>query len=184
MKQRATRIDANLCFYVTRIGVIGPGAGARSQNGNRVQLPVVWPPTGRSMRARYNAVRVAVVAGAGSVFGHSGKERGWAVNPSLHGGKLDLLSGERPGRFKGIVRIYWEHLAEPSASEFPPILREAGDIETEWTRFSAPIADAAALSCGCKGTVAWCLCHPTWSWLPLHSSLLLSSPHLLHASVE
>ncbi|KAI3371832.1 hypothetical protein L3Q82_006714 [Scortum barcoo] len=69
------------------------------------------------------------------------------------GRKLD-----RPGRPKRIVRVCWEHLAEPSVREvfnshlrksFSQIPREAGDIESEWTMFSASIVDANAVrSCG------------------------------------
>ncbi|KAI3377664.1 hypothetical protein L3Q82_008824, partial [Scortum barcoo] len=64
------------------------------------------------------------------------------------GRKLD-----RPGRPKRIVRrVCWERLAEPSVREvfnshlrksFSQIPREAGDIESEWTMFSASIVDAA-----------------------------------------
>uniref|UniRef100_A0A671VTV6 Reverse transcriptase domain-containing protein n=1 Tax=Sparus aurata TaxID=8175 RepID=A0A671VTV6_SPAAU len=70
------------------------------------------------------------------------------------GRKLD-----RPGRPKRIVRVCWERLAEPSAREifnshlresFDQILREAGDIESEWTMFSTSIVDAAVRSCGRK----------------------------------
>ncbi|KAI3376108.1 hypothetical protein L3Q82_016634 [Scortum barcoo] len=61
------------------------------------------------------------------------------------GRKLD-----RPGRPKRIVRVCWERLAEPSVREvfnshlrksFSQIPREAGDIESEWTMFSASIVD-------------------------------------------
>ncbi|KAI3370964.1 hypothetical protein L3Q82_023613 [Scortum barcoo] len=67
---------------------------------------------------------------------------------------------DRPGRPKRIVRVCWERLAEPSVREvfnshlrksFSQIPREAGDIESEWTMFSASIVDAAAVrSCGRK----------------------------------
>ncbi|KAI3353340.1 hypothetical protein L3Q82_019871, partial [Scortum barcoo] len=60
---------------------------------------------------------------------------------------------DRPGRPKRIVRVCWErNLAEPSVREvfnshlrksFSQIPREAGDIESEWTMFSASIVDAA-----------------------------------------
>ncbi|KAI3366683.1 hypothetical protein L3Q82_009358 [Scortum barcoo] len=59
---------------------------------------------------------------------------------------------DRPGRPKRIVRVCWERLAEPSVREvfnshlrksFSQIPREAGDIESEWTMFSASIVDAA-----------------------------------------
>ncbi|KAI3353617.1 hypothetical protein L3Q82_004820 [Scortum barcoo] len=65
---------------------------------------------------------------------------------------------DRPGRPKRIVRVCWERLAEPSVREvfnshlrksFSQIPREAGDIESEWTMFSASIVDAKAVrSCG------------------------------------
>ncbi|KAI3363612.1 hypothetical protein L3Q82_001244 [Scortum barcoo] len=66
---------------------------------------------------------------------------------------------DRPGRPKHIVRVCWERLAEPSVREvfnshlrksFSQIPREAGDIESEWTMFSASIVDAAVRSCGRK----------------------------------
>ncbi|KAI3351283.1 hypothetical protein L3Q82_005620 [Scortum barcoo] len=66
---------------------------------------------------------------------------------------------DRPGRPKRIVRVCWERLAEPSVREvfnshlrksFSQIPREAGDIESEWTMFSASIVDAAVRSCGHK----------------------------------
>ncbi|KAI3371940.1 hypothetical protein L3Q82_006812 [Scortum barcoo] len=67
---------------------------------------------------------------------------------------------DRPGRPKRIVRVCWERLAEPSVREvfnshlrksFSQIPREAGDIESEWTMFSASIVDDGASrvrSCG------------------------------------
>ncbi|KAI3353028.1 hypothetical protein L3Q82_019600 [Scortum barcoo] len=75
---------------------------------------------------------------------------------------------DRPGRPKRIVRVCWERLAEPSVREvfnshlrksFSQIPREAGDIESEWTMFSASIVDAMAgsklwtqgLSGACRG---------------------------------
>ncbi|KAI3374595.1 hypothetical protein L3Q82_021173 [Scortum barcoo] len=67
---------------------------------------------------------------------------------------------DRPGRPKRIVRVCWERLAEPSVREvfnshlrksFSQIPREAGDIESEWTMFSASIVDVHAVrSCGRK----------------------------------
>ncbi|KAI3357008.1 hypothetical protein L3Q82_003639 [Scortum barcoo] len=57
---------------------------------------------------------------------------------------------DRPGRPKRILRVCWERLAEPSVREvfnshlrksFSQIPREAGDIESEWTMFSASIVD-------------------------------------------
>ncbi|KAI3353933.1 hypothetical protein L3Q82_005133 [Scortum barcoo] len=59
---------------------------------------------------------------------------------------------DRPGRPKRIVRVCWERLAEPSVREvfnshlrksFSQIPREAGDIQSKWTMFSASIVDAA-----------------------------------------
>ncbi|KAI3360890.1 hypothetical protein L3Q82_012903, partial [Scortum barcoo] len=64
---------------------------------------------------------------------------------------------DRPGRPKRIVRVCWERLAEPSVREvfnshlrksFSQIPREAGDIESEWTMFSASIVEVR--SCGRK----------------------------------
>ncbi|KAI3373846.1 hypothetical protein L3Q82_022426 [Scortum barcoo] len=67
---------------------------------------------------------------------------------------------DRPGRPKRIVRVCWERLAEPCVREvfnshlrksFSQIPREAGDIESEWTMFSASIVDAGSVrSCGRK----------------------------------
>ncbi|KAI3353928.1 hypothetical protein L3Q82_005125 [Scortum barcoo] len=67
---------------------------------------------------------------------------------------------DRPGRPKRIVRVCWERLAEPSVREvfnshlrksFSQIPREAGDIESKWTMFSASIVVTLAVrSCGRK----------------------------------
>ncbi|KAK3539667.1 hypothetical protein QTP70_011123 [Hemibagrus guttatus] len=63
------------------------------------------------------------------------------------------------GRPKRIVRVCWEHLADPSVrgvfnshlrESFNQIPREVGDIESEWTMFSTSIVDAAIRSCGRK----------------------------------
>ncbi|KAI3363290.1 hypothetical protein L3Q82_011913 [Scortum barcoo] len=71
---------------------------------------------------------------------------------------------DRPGRPKCIVRVCWERLAEPSVREvfnshlrksFSQIPREAGDIESEWTMFSASIVDAAGSKLWTQGL--WCL---------------------------
>ncbi|KAI3371031.1 hypothetical protein L3Q82_023521, partial [Scortum barcoo] len=60
---------------------------------------------------------------------------------------------DRPGRPKRIVRVCWERLAEPSVREvfnshlrksFSQIPREAGDIESEWTMFSASIVETGS----------------------------------------
>uniref|UniRef100_A0AAV2JL93 ribonuclease H n=1 Tax=Knipowitschia caucasica TaxID=637954 RepID=A0AAV2JL93_KNICA len=65
----------------------------------------------------------------------------------------------RPGRPKRIVRVCWERLAEPPVrrtfnshlrESFSQVPAEEGDMESEWTMFSASIADAAARSCGRK----------------------------------
>ncbi|KAI3358107.1 hypothetical protein L3Q82_003115 [Scortum barcoo] len=84
---------------------------------------------------------------------------------------------DRPGRPKRIVRVCWERLAEPSVREvfnshlrksFSQIPREAGDIESEWTMFSASIVDAAGSKLWTQGL--WCLSwwqppNPVW-WTP------------------
>ena len=66
---------------------------------------------------------------------------------------------ERLGRPKRIVRVCWEHLAEPSVravfnthlrESFSQVPGEVGDIESEWTMFSTSIVNAAARSCGRK----------------------------------
>ncbi|KAI3375904.1 hypothetical protein L3Q82_004160 [Scortum barcoo] len=72
---------------------------------------------------------------------------------------------DRPGRpNKRIVRVCWERLAEPSVREvfnshlrksFSQIPREAGDIESEWTMFSASIVDAGSSKLWTQGL--WCL---------------------------
>ncbi|KAI3357887.1 hypothetical protein L3Q82_016268 [Scortum barcoo] len=71
-----------------------------------------------------------------------------------------VSSDLRPYRLGHSVRVCWERLAEPSVREvfnshlrksFSQIPREAGDIESEWTMFSASIVDAAVVrSCGRK----------------------------------
>ncbi|KAI3353916.1 hypothetical protein L3Q82_005121 [Scortum barcoo] len=85
---------------------------------------------------------------------------------------------DRPGRPKRIVRVCWERLAEPSVREvfnshlrksFSQIPREAGDIESEWTMFSASIVDMRRVrSCGTQGL--WCLSwrqpRTQWWWTP------------------
>ncbi|KAI3373040.1 hypothetical protein L3Q82_006340 [Scortum barcoo] len=80
---------------------------------------------------------------------------------------------DRPGRPKCIVRVCWERLAEPSVREvfnshlrksFSQIPREAGDIESEWTMFSASIVDAGDSSkLWTQGL--WCL---SWCSNPLN----------------
>ncbi|KAI3360636.1 hypothetical protein L3Q82_002501 [Scortum barcoo] len=99
---------------------------------------------------------------------HSGKERAAELSTDHHlvvswlrwqRRKLD-----RPGRPKRIVRVCWERLAEPSVREvfnshlrksFSQIPREAGDIESEWTMFSASIVDAGSSKLWTQGL--WCL---------------------------
>ncbi|KAI3363595.1 hypothetical protein L3Q82_001227 [Scortum barcoo] len=80
---------------------------------------------------------------------------------------------DRPGRPKRIVRgllgtsgralsvreVFNSHLRK----SFSQIPREAGDIESEWTMFSASIVDAAVRSCGTQGL--WC-CLSAWRWQP------------------
>ncbi|KAI3377642.1 hypothetical protein L3Q82_008802 [Scortum barcoo] len=76
---------------------------------------------------------------------------------------IHWLAGEEVGQTwqapKRIVRVCWERLAEPSVREvfnshlrksFSQIPREAGDIESEWTMFSASIVDAGSSGCGRK----------------------------------
>ncbi|KAI3358078.1 hypothetical protein L3Q82_003089 [Scortum barcoo] len=85
---------------------------------------------------------------------------------------------DRPGRPKRIVRVCWERLAEPSVREvfnshlrkrFSQIPREAGDIESEWTMFSASIVDAAVRSCGRKVSGACCGGNPQTRWWTIGS---------------
>lgn len=54
-------------------------------------------------------------------------------------------TGEKTGQTWQTPQMHCEGLGEPSK-----ILREARGIDLEWTMFSASIAEAAALSCGCK----------------------------------
>uniref|UniRef100_A0AAV2MIF0 Reverse transcriptase domain-containing protein n=1 Tax=Knipowitschia caucasica TaxID=637954 RepID=A0AAV2MIF0_KNICA len=86
----------------------------------------------------------------------------------------------RPGRPKRIVRVCWEHLAEPPVrrtfnshlrESFSQVPAEEGDMESEWTMFSASIADAAARSCGRKVSGAGPGGNPrTRWWTPALSS--------------
>ncbi|KAK7940110.1 hypothetical protein WMY93_003436 [Mugilogobius chulae] len=66
---------------------------------------------------------------------------------------------DRLGRPKRIIRVCWERLAESSVRQafnshlresFSQLPGETGDIESEWTMFSASIVNAAAQSCGRK----------------------------------
>ncbi|KAI3376691.1 hypothetical protein L3Q82_017116 [Scortum barcoo] len=99
----------------------GPGR-AQPEMATWARLPVGSPPTGSSLRG---------------------------LQAPAERRKLD-----RPGRPKRIVRVCWERLAEPSVREvfnshlrksFSQIPREAGDIESEWTMFSASIVDAVTV---------------------------------------
>ncbi|KAK3557882.1 hypothetical protein QTP86_003282 [Hemibagrus guttatus] len=73
--------------------------------------------------------------------------------------RLQRRMPDRLGRPKRIVRVCWERLADPSVrgvfnshlrESFNQILKEVGDIESEWTMFSSSIVDAAIRSCGRK----------------------------------
>ncbi|KAK3529721.1 hypothetical protein QTP86_000821 [Hemibagrus guttatus] len=83
---------------------------------------------------------------------------------------------DRLGRPKCIVRVCWEHLADPSVrgifnshlrESFNQIPREVGDIESEWTMFSSSIVDAAIRSCGCKVSGAGRGRNPRTQWWTL-----------------
>lgn len=100
------------------------------------------------MRGRCNVVWVPVVAGVPRRLNSQIK----TVAIGRKGRKLDRLS--RP---KCIMKFFWEYLAELSIREvlkshlwksFSQILREAIDIESELSMFSASIVNMAALSCG------------------------------------
>ncbi|KAK3521491.1 hypothetical protein QTP70_007429 [Hemibagrus guttatus] len=82
---------------------------------------------------------------------------------------------DRLGRPKRIVRVCWERLADPSIwgvfkshlwESFNQILREVGDIESEWTMFSS-IVDAAIQSCGRKVSGAGRGGNPQTQWWTL-----------------
>ncbi|KAK3561638.1 hypothetical protein QTP86_011885 [Hemibagrus guttatus] len=83
---------------------------------------------------------------------------------------------DRLGRPKCIVRVCWEHLADPSVrgvfnshlrESFNQIPREVGDIESEWTMFSTSIVDAAIQSCGRKVSGAGRGGNPRTQWWTL-----------------
>ncbi|KAK3574423.1 hypothetical protein QTP86_006591 [Hemibagrus guttatus] len=83
---------------------------------------------------------------------------------------------DRLGRPKRIVRVCWEHLADPSVrgvfnshlrKSFNQIPREVGDIESEWTMFSSSIVDAAIRSCGRKVSGAGRGGNPQTQWWTL-----------------
>ncbi|KAK3526805.1 hypothetical protein QTP70_033550 [Hemibagrus guttatus] len=83
---------------------------------------------------------------------------------------------DRLGRPKRIVRVCWEHLADPSVrgvfnshlqESFNQILREVGDIESERTMFSSSIVDAAIRSCGRKVSGAGRGGNPRTQWWTL-----------------
>ena len=70
----------------------------------------------------------------------------------------------RPGRSKRVVSVCWERLAEEPVrrifnsqlrQSFNHILREAGDVESEWAVFRASVAEAADRSC-CRKVVGAC----------------------------
>ncbi|KAK3541274.1 hypothetical protein QTP86_019411 [Hemibagrus guttatus] len=80
---------------------------------------------------------------------------------------------DRPIR---IVRVCWERLSDPSVrgvfnshlrESFNQILRELGDIESEWTMFSSSIVDAAIQSCGHKVSGASRGGNPRTQWWTL-----------------
>ncbi|KAK3548003.1 hypothetical protein QTP70_001912 [Hemibagrus guttatus] len=83
---------------------------------------------------------------------------------------------DRLGRPNRIVRVCWERLADPSVrgvfnshlrESFNQILREVGDIESEWTMFSSSIVDAAIWSCGRKVSGAGRGGNPRTQWWTL-----------------
>ncbi|KAK3533011.1 hypothetical protein QTP70_006237 [Hemibagrus guttatus] len=83
---------------------------------------------------------------------------------------------DRLGRPKRIVRVCWERLTDPSVrgvfnshlrESFNQILREVGDIESEWTMFSSSIVDAAIRSCGRKVSGAGRGGNPRTQWWTL-----------------
>ncbi|KAK3561732.1 hypothetical protein QTP86_012988 [Hemibagrus guttatus] len=83
---------------------------------------------------------------------------------------------DRLGRPKRIVRVFWEHLADPSVrgvfnshlrESFNQIPREVGDIESEWTMLSSSIVDAAIRSCGRKVSGAGRGSNPRTQWWTL-----------------
>ncbi|KAK3511457.1 hypothetical protein QTP70_009017 [Hemibagrus guttatus] len=83
---------------------------------------------------------------------------------------------DRLGRPKRIVRVCWEHLADPSVrgvfnlhlrESFNQIQREVGDIVSEWTMFSSSIVDAAIRSCGHKVSGASRGGNPQTQWWTL-----------------
>ncbi|KAK3574271.1 hypothetical protein QTP86_004382 [Hemibagrus guttatus] len=83
---------------------------------------------------------------------------------------------DRLGRPKHIVRVCWERLADPSVrwvfnshlrESFNQIPREVGDTESEWTKFSSSIVDAAIRSCGRKVSGAGRGGNPRTQWWTL-----------------
>ncbi|KAK3543202.1 hypothetical protein QTP70_012298 [Hemibagrus guttatus] len=83
---------------------------------------------------------------------------------------------DRLGRPKRIVRVCWEHLADPSVrgvfnshlwESFNQIPREVGDIESEWTMFSTSIVDTAIRSCSRKVSGASHAGNPQTQWWTL-----------------
>ncbi|KAK3538079.1 hypothetical protein QTP70_028636 [Hemibagrus guttatus] len=83
---------------------------------------------------------------------------------------------DRLGRPKCIVRVCWEHHADPSVrgvfnshlrESFNQIPREFGDIESEWTMFSSSIVNTAIRSCGHKVSGASRSGNPRTQWWTL-----------------
>ena len=76
--------------------------------------------------------------------GPSDEKRGTAVNRPPPGGELAPVVGEvtgRPGKNKRIVRVCWKLLTEYPVRR-SLVLKEAGDIESEWAMFCASIVQA------------------------------------------
>ncbi|KAK3517546.1 hypothetical protein QTP70_012627 [Hemibagrus guttatus] len=94
----------------------------------------------------------------------------------VSGIRLQRRIPDRLGRPKCIVRVCWEHLADPSVTgvfnchlreSFNQIPREVGDIESEWTMFSSSIVDTAIWSCGHKVSGAGRGSNPRTQWWTL-----------------
>ncbi|KAK3537215.1 hypothetical protein QTP70_003385 [Hemibagrus guttatus] len=90
--------------------------------------------------------------------------------------RLHRRMPDRLDRPKRIVRVCWEHLADPSVrgvfnshlrESFNQIPREVGDIESEWSMFSSSIVDAAIQSCGRKVSGAGRGGNPRTQWWTL-----------------
>ncbi|KAK3539743.1 hypothetical protein QTP70_013176 [Hemibagrus guttatus] len=101
-------------------------------------------------------------------------KRGVELSTNHH--RLRRRMPDRLGRCKHIVRVCWEHLADPSVrgifnshlrESFNQIPREVGNIESEWTMFSSSIVDAAIQSCGHKVSGAGRGGNPRTQWWTL-----------------